>query len=120
MIVFFYPRALTGGCTKESCGFRDLMKKDFPKDVVILGASNDGEAKQKEFIDTNMLPYPLLCDTDFKLIKELGIANAKTTAAQRVTFVIDKEGKIAKIYTVGGKEIDAHPKDVLDFVKTLK
>ena len=120
VIVFFYPRALTGGCTKESCGFRDLMKKDFPKDVVILGASNDGEAKQKEFIDTNMLPYPLLCDTDFKLIKELGIANAKTTAAQRVTFVIDKEGKIAKIYTVGGKEIDAHPKDVLDFVKTLK
>ena len=95
-----------------------VKSPDFPKDVIVLGASNDGEAKQKEFIDKNMLPYPLLCDTEFKLIKELGIANAKTTAAQRVTFVIDKEGKIAKIYNVSA--IDAHPKEVLDFVKTLK
>jgi peroxiredoxin Q/BCP len=119
VIVFFYPRALTGGCTKESCGFRDLVKeKDFPKDVVVLGASNDDETLQQKFIDTNMLNYPLLCDTEFKLIKELGIANAKTTAAQRVTFVIDKEGKVAKIYNVSA--IDAHPKEALDFAKTLK
>ncbi|MFO0824922.1 MAG: peroxiredoxin [Gemmataceae bacterium] len=118
VIVFFYPRALTGGCTKESCGFRDVMKSDFPKDVVILGASNDDEKLQQKFIDTNQLPYPLLCDTEFKLIKALGIANAKTTAAQRVTFVVDKEGKIVKIYD---KVTPAsHPKEVLDFVKEMK
>lgn len=90
----------------------------FPKDVVVLGASNDGEKLQQKFIDTNGLNYPLLCDTEFALIKQLGIANAKTTAAQRVTFVIDKEGKIAKIFTV--TDIGGHPKDVLEFVKTLK
>ncbi len=117
VVVFFYPRALTGGCTVESCGFRDALK-DFPKDVVVLGASNDDEALQQKFIDKNMLPYPLLCDTEFKLIKGLGIANAKTTAAQRVTFVIDKEGKIAKIFD---KVTPAkHPAEVLEFVKTLK
>jgi thioredoxin-dependent peroxiredoxin len=119
VIVFFYPRALTGGCTKESCGFRDLVKsKDFPKDVVVLGASNDDEKLQQKFIDANMLNYPLLCDTEFKLIKELGIANAKATAAQRVTFVIDKDGKVAKIYTVSA--IDAHPKEAVEFAKSLK
>ena len=89
--------------------------------MVILGASNDDEKLQQKFIDTNMLPYPLMCDTEFKLIKDLGIANAeKATAAKRVTFVVDKEGKIAKIYAVDGKGIEAHPKEVLDFVKTLK
>ena len=119
VIVFFYPRALTGGCTKESCGFRDLVKdKDFPKDVVVLGASNDDEKLQQQFIDKNMLNYPLLCDTDFKLIKELGIANAKTTAAQRVTFVIDKEGKIAKIYEK--VDVNKHPKEAVEFAKSLK
>jgi peroxiredoxin Q/BCP len=121
VVVFFYPRALTGGCTVESCGFRDEMKKEeFPKDVVILGASNDGEKLQQKFIDTNTLPYPLLCDTEFALIKELGIANnaTKATAAKRVTFVVDKEGKIAKIYS---KVTPAsHPKEVIEFVKTLK
>jgi len=58
-----------------------MKKETFPKDVVILGASNDDEKLQQKFIDTNTLPYPLLCDTEFKLIKELGIANnAKATA----------------------------------------
>jgi peroxiredoxin Q/BCP len=119
VVVFFYPRALTGGCTVESCGFRDQVKAGLPKDVVILGASNDGEKLQQQFIDKNELPYPLLCDTEFKLIKELGIANAeKATAAKRVTFVVDKEGKIAKIYDKVTPM--SHPKEVIEFVKTLK
>ncbi len=114
VVVFFYPRALTKGCTVESCGFRDLAEK-FPKDAVILGASNDGEAKQKEFIDKHMLPYALLCDTDNKLINSLGINDGK--AAKRLTFVVDKEGKIAKIYEkVSVKE---HPAEVLKFVEEL-
>lgn len=115
VVVFFYPRALTGGCTVESCGFRDLAGK-FPKDTVILGASNDGEAKQKEFIDKNMLPYPLLCDTDNKLINSLGINGGK--AAKRLTFVVDKEGKIAKVYEKVTPK--THPEEVLKFVEELK
>jgi peroxiredoxin Q/BCP len=117
VVVFFYPRALTGGCTVESCGFRDIADK-FPKGTVILGASNDGIEKQNEFIKKNMLPYALLCDTDSKLIKELGIMSAKGNAAQRISFVIDKEGKIAKIYTkVTPKD---HPAEVLKQVESMK
>lgn len=117
VVVFFYPRALTPGCTTESCGFRDLAK-DFPADTVLLGASNDKMDKQKEFTDKHMLPYALLCDVDSALIKELGIMSPKGNAAQRVTFVIGKDGKIAKIYDKVTPA--AHPKEVLEFVKTLK
>jgi peroxiredoxin Q/BCP len=118
VVVFFYPKALTKGCTIESCGFRDIAK-DFPEDVVLLGASGDDMKLQQKFIDTNMLPYPLLCDTKQELIKDLGILGSATgTTPKRVTFVIDKEGKIAKIYS---KVTPAdHPKEVLDYVKSLK
>jgi peroxiredoxin Q/BCP len=120
VVIFFYPRALTSGCTIESCGFRDIYK-EFPEGTVILGASNDGMAKQKEFTEKHMLPYPLLCDTESKLIKELGILSPKGNAAQRVTFIVDKEGKIARIYGVDSKvDVKSHPKEVLEFVKTLK
>ena len=118
VVVFFYPKALTKGCTIESCGFRDIAK-DFPENTVLLGASGDDKALQQKFIDTNNLPYPLLCDTDLKLIKELGILSGPTAKTpKRVTFVIDKEGKIAKIY----EQVNPanHPKEVLEFVKTMK
>jgi peroxiredoxin Q/BCP len=118
VVVFFYPKALTKGCTIESCGFRDIAK-EFPENVVLLGASGDDMALQKKFIDTHMLPYPLLCDTKQELIKDLGILSSPTaTMSKRVTFVVDKDGKIAKIYS---KVTPAdHPKEVLDYVKTLK
>jgi peroxiredoxin Q/BCP len=119
VVVFFYPKALTKGCTIESCGFRDEMKAaDFPKDVVVLGASADDVPLQQKFIDTNMLQYPLLADTEMKLIKDLGIAAPKGNVPQRVTFVVDKQGKIAKIYT--GVQVQTHPKEVVEFTKTLK
>lgn len=119
VVIFFYPRALTGGCTVESCGFRDIIK-DFPPNTVVLGASNDDVALNQKFIDKEKLPYPLLCDTDAKLIKELGILSPKGNAAQRVTFVIDKDGKIAKVFPAGSVDVKTHPKAVLEFVKTMK
>jgi peroxiredoxin Q/BCP len=118
VVIFFYPKALTKGCTVESCGFRDIAK-EFPENVVLLGASGDDVALQQKFIDTHTLPMALLADTDQKLIKELGIlgmAGGKTP--KRITFVVDKEGKIAKIYEK--VDVNKHPKEVLEFVKTLK
>lgn len=118
VVIFFYPKALTPGCTVESCGFRDASK-DFPENVVLLGASGDTVAKQQEFITKEKLPMALLADTDLKLIKELGIlGKAGGTTPKRITFVVDKDGKIAKIYEkVTPKD---HPQEVLEFVKTLK
>lgn len=117
VVVFFYPKALTKGCTIESCGFRDIIK-EFPKDVVVIGASGDDRTLQQKFIDEHMLPFPLLCDTDLKLIRALGILSTPAgKTPKRVTFVIDKEGKIAKIYEKVAPA--THPKDVLAFVKSL-
>jgi thioredoxin-dependent peroxiredoxin len=118
VVIFFYPKALTKGCTIESCGFRDVIK-EYPENVVILGASGDDLKLQQKFIDTHMLPYPLLADTKLQLIKELGIQSSPSgTTPKRVTFVVDKEGKIAKIYEK--VDVNKHPKEVLEFVKTLK
>ena len=117
VVIFFYPKALTKGCTIESCGFRDIIK-EFPSDAVVLGASADDVPLQTKFTETHMLPYALLADTDLKLIKSLGILSASGKTPTRVTFVVGKDGKIAKIYD---KVTPAsHPKEVLAFVKSLK
>src|SRR5262245_8383908 len=118
VVVFFYPKALTKGCTIESCGFRDAAK-DYPKDVVIVGASIDDPKLNQEFIDKEKLTYTLLCDTEQSLVKSLGIRNANGMA-QRVTFVVDWEGTIKKIYAVQGAHITEHPKAVLEFVKSIQ
>jgi peroxiredoxin Q/BCP len=118
VVIFFYPKALTKGCTIESCGFRDIAK-DFPENVVILGASADDMKLQQKFIDEHKLPYPLLCDTELKLIDELGIRGSATgKTPKRVTFVVGPDGKIAKIYEKVNPT--SHPKEVLEFVKSMK
>ena len=117
VVVFFYPKAMTPGCTVESCGFRDAAK-DLPKDAVMIGASADTVEKQQEFIEKNKLPYALLADTDLALIKALGIQSGTSKVPQRVTFVINKEGKIAKIY--GKVSPKDHPAEVLKYIDALK
>jgi peroxiredoxin Q/BCP len=120
VVIFFYPAAGTKSCTTECNGFRDLVN-EFPKDVVVLGASSDIVSKQQEFIDAHKLPMVLLADTDLKLTRELGIlGKAGGRTSKRATFVVNKEGKIAKIYEPGKIDVNKHPKEVLEFVKTLK
>lgn len=115
VVVFFYPKASTPGCTTESCGFRDLAEK-FPADAVLIGASVDAAAAQTKFITEQKLPYPLLCDTDSKLVTALGIQSGKV--AKRVTYVVDKEGVVSKIY--GKVAVKDHPAEVLKYVEGLK
>ena len=117
VVVFFYPQGADRGCTVESCGFRDLAK-DLPKDAVLLGAMPDTVAKQQEFIDKHTLPYPLLADTELKLIDALGIRAGKANVPQRITFVVNKDGKIAKIYDK--VSVTTHPTDVLKYIDALK
>jgi thioredoxin-dependent peroxiredoxin len=100
----------------ESCGFRDIATK-FPKGTVIIGASTDKMEDQTTFITKNMLPFALLCDTEVKLTKALGIQSGDKPMAQRVTFVVDGEGKIAKVFT--GVKPKEHADEVLKFVEDL-
>lgn len=119
VVVFFYPKALTKGCTIESCGFRDQSSK-FPRDTVLIGASADPVDLQQKFIDEHKLPYALLADTELKLISALGIKmNATAKMPKRVTFVVGKDGTIAKIYD-GKIDVNKHPEDVLKYVDALK
>ena len=120
VVIFFYPAALTKGCTTESCGFAALSK-DFPPDTVILGASADSVEKQQEFATKEKLSMALLSDPELKLVKELGILRAPgAKTSRRITFIVDRDGKIAKIYDPGKIDVNKHPKEVLEFVKTLK
>ncbi len=84
---------------------------------MVIGASADKPEAQEKFIKEHKLPFALLCDTDLKLIKELGIQSGDRPAAQRVTFVVDGEGKIAKVFDkVTPKD---HPAEVLKFVDEM-
>ena len=116
VLVAFYPKALTGGCTQECNGLQELLK-EFPAETVILGASADDVKLNQEFTDKHGYAFPLLCDTDKKLIKELGILSAKGTTSQRVSFLVGKDGKIAKIYEKVTPK--SHAADVLKDVKEL-
>lgn len=81
----------------------------------MLGGSADGLDKNQEFTDKNQYTYPLLCDPELKLIKDLGILSGKF--ARRVTFVIDKDGKIAKIYDTVKPQ--GHAEEVVKYVKEM-
>lgn len=116
VVVFFYPKASTSGCTIESCGFRDLAPK-FPADVVVIGASADNEEAQTKFIKDHKLPFALLCDTKLDLIKPLNIEIAGRRLPKRVTYVVGKDGKIAKVFDKVTPT--SHPQEVLDYVKSL-
>jgi thioredoxin-dependent peroxiredoxin len=115
-VIFFYPKASTRGCTVESCGFRDAAK-DFPDDSILIGASADDAKAQQKFIDDHKLPFALLCDTKLELIKALGIQSPKGNVPQRVTFVVGRDGTVAKVYEKVNPE--KHPAEVLAFVKEL-
>ncbi len=117
VVVFFYPKANTPGCTTESCGFRDIAAK-FPADAVLVGASADGVKDQQKFATDQKLTYPLLCDPELKLIDALGVRMDGRKLAKRVTVVVDKDGKVSKVYDTV-KPAD-HPKDVLKYVDALK
>ena len=90
-LVWFYPKALTGGCTKQGCSLRDASAELTKHGAAVVGVSTDTVEKQKEFKDTNHFPFPLLADTDKKVVKAFG--QSAMMFASRECYVI-KGGKI--------------------------
>jgi peroxiredoxin Q/BCP len=115
VVLFFYPKAMTPGCTRESCGFRDLSKEFARLDTVVLGISTDRLSDQEKFTDKERLNFPLLADADKKVTEEYGVLNAGRGFAQRATFVIDKKGIVRKVYPAANA--DKNPREVLDWVR---
>lgn len=115
VVLFFYPRAMTKGCTIESCGFRDRVDQLAKLDTVVLGISTDTLDLQQQFITKEKLNFPLFADADKKVTKAYGALNPKGFAS-RYTFVIDKTGVLRKVYTKVAP--DKHPDEVIDYVKS--
>lgn len=104
VVLFFYPKASTPGCTVEACEFRDTFKKFEKKGVLVLGISKDTPKAQTTFKVNQKLPYTLLCDVDktvaeaYGVYKEKNMYGKKVMGIERTTFIIDETGKIRKIF----------------------
>lgn len=95
VVLYFYPKDDTPGCTKQACSFRDASNDYKSKDVVVLGVSADDEASHQAFTQKYSLNFPLLADTDKTLIKAYDVDGGGY--AKRVTYVIDGNGKITNV-----------------------
>lgn len=117
VVLYFYPRDNTPGCTKEACGFRDRYADFQANNIVILGVSTDDAKKHTKFTQKYNLPFPLLCDTEAELSIAYGVYSLKKFMGKefmgihRSTFVIDPDGQIVKIYRK--VKAEPHPAEVL-------
>jgi peroxiredoxin Q/BCP len=104
VVLYFYPRDNTPGCTKEACSFRDSFVEFKRRGITVLGVSMDSEAAHKKFISKYDLPFPLLVDTDHVISDAYGtygqkqFMGRKFMGINRMTFLIDENGKIKKIF----------------------
>ncbi|HKK51412.1 MAG TPA: peroxiredoxin [Myxococcota bacterium] len=125
VIVYFYPRDDTPGCTKEAKGFQALAKQFDQEGIAVVGISPDDEASHQKFMDKYGLGFTLLCDPDKKVMTKYGafgekmMYGKKTQGVIRSTVWIGPEGKVQKHWRRVAKAED-HPKKVLEAVKTAK
>jgi peroxiredoxin Q/BCP len=119
VIVYFYPRDDTPGCTKEAQGFRALARKLAKHDAVVIGISPDSEASHQKFIAKYKLNFPLLCDPDKKVMTKYGafgekmMYGKKTQGVIRSTVWVGPNGKVKKHWARVAKAAD-HPAKVLE------
>jgi peroxiredoxin Q/BCP len=117
IILYFYPKADTPGCTTEACNFRDDYSAYQDKNVIILGVSPDNVKKQSNFKDKYNLPFALIADTDHKIAAKYGVWGLKKFMGReyegvfRTTFIIDEEGKISHVFE--GVKPAGHSSEVL-------
>ena len=118
VVLYFYPKDDTPGCTKEACAFRDGIDKIKKRGAVVLGVSADSVESHKKFKSKFDLNFPLLADSDKKMIEAYGVWKEKSMygkkymGIERTTFVIDENGKIAHIFPK--VKVDQHYDEVLE------
>jgi thioredoxin-dependent peroxiredoxin len=117
VIVYFYPKANTAGCTKQACGIRDEWSKFEKNNIKVFGISTDSKDDIMDFIKNNNLNFPLLSDKSQKVSKDYGVLN-DNGMDKRVTFIVDKKGKISKVVTV--TDIEKHANEVFELALKLK
>ena len=123
VVLYFYPKADTPGCTKEACSFRDELPRLGAVDAVVLGASPDPVKAVAKFKEKYALPFSLLADEDHKVAEQYGVWQEKVNYGKtymgvvRTTFIIGKDGRIAKIFPK--VKVDGHTEEVLSALSEL-
>ena len=118
VVLYFYPRDDTPGCTKEACSFRDAFADFKKRGIKVLGVSVDSEASHKKFTAKHKLPFTLLADPDHSIADAYGVYGEKKfmgrtyMGVKRITFLIDEKGKIKKVFEKVKPE--AHALEVLE------
>ena len=121
VVLYFYPKDMTPGCTTEACDFRDHHKKF--KNTVVLGVSIDSPERHQKFIDKYNLPFTLIADTNQKVVDKYGVWQEKRLYGKkfmgivRSTFIIDKSGVIRKIFPK--VKVKGHVEEILNEIKSL-
>jgi peroxiredoxin Q/BCP len=118
VVLFFYPIAMTGGCTKEACHFRDLAAEFEAAGAQRLGISTDAVDKQKQFSDLHSFDYPLLSDDDGEVARAFGVKRRLVTPVKRATFVIDTDRVVRKVIA-SELNMDVHADAALAALRTL-
>jgi len=123
VVVYFYPKDDTPGCTKEACAFRDRKDEIAALGAVVLGLSPDDSLSHQKFRDKYELNFPLLVDTDHKVAEKFGawreknMYGKKSMGIQRSTFVIDANGVVAKVWK--RVKVEGHDQQVIDVIEGL-
>ena len=118
VLLYFYPKDDTPGCTKEACGFRDRIADLKQQNVEVVGVSFDSPESHQKFISKYNLNFPLLADTDGKIADAYGVRIPDRAMAKRVSFLIGRDGKIAHITNTMNAE--THLTEMKEAVEKLK
>ena len=121
LVLYFYPKDNTPGCTMEACAFRDIFEDYKKHNIAVLGISKDTEISHKKFIEKHKLPFDLLIDENREMLEKYGAWTKKSLygkifmGIQRITYVIDENGKVLKAYPK--VKPDEHAKQILEDIK---
>ena len=119
LVLYFYPKDNTPGCTTEACNLRDNYERFLDQGYAVVGVSVQDEKSHKKFIEKHQLPFPLIADTEKTLNNAFGVWGEKSMYGRkymgtfRTTFIIDEEGKIERIITPKEIKVKEHTKQIL-------
>lgn len=120
LVLYFYPKDNTSGCTAEACSLRDNIEALRDRGYEVLGVSKDSEASHRKFIEKHQLPFHLIADTDHKLTEEMGAWGEKSLygrkyfGTMRTTYLVGPDGVITDVFTPKQIKTKEHAKQILD------
>ena len=119
VVIYFYPRDATPGCTAEACAFRDVWERFQDANIEVLGVSVDSVESHLAFAEQHQLPFSLLADTDAAITNAYGAAtvDGPTVVAHRVTYIVDAQGTIAHVFD--NVDPGVHDDEVLEVIQNL-